>query len=74
MDMMNQFGSVLWLSLMPPIFYICCLYFTLSFFQHLKSGEEAKIKKAKLGAVISLSIALLLPSISQLIIYLVMMR
>ncbi|MCH7323307.1 hypothetical protein LZ480_15635 [Solibacillus sp. MA9] len=72
--MMNQFGATLWFSVIPAIFYICCLYFTLSFFQHLKFGEETKIKKAKLGAVISLTLALLVPAIYQLIIFLFMMR
>lgn len=73
-EMMNQFGSVIGLSFIPILFFISCFYFTLTFFQQLKTGDEARIKKAKMGAIVSLTFALVLPAIMQMIMYFLMMR
>ena len=74
MEMMNQFSSVIGLSFIPPLFFISCFYFTLTFFQQLKTGDETRIKKAKIGAIVSLTLALLLPVILQMIMYFLMMQ
>ncbi|WP_409250726.1 hypothetical protein V1502_11170 [Bacillus sp. SCS-153A] len=40
-----------------------CLYFTLSFFQYLKEGNDHLAGQAKKGAVISLALGLLVSAI-----------
>lgn len=74
MEMMNQSGLIYWLTFIPPLFYISCFYFTLTFFQQLKVGDETRIKKAKIGAILSLILALFIPSIAQMIMFFSMMR
>lgn len=56
-------GFAILINLIPFIFYIFCFYFTLTFFQHLKSGQEHLQKRSKILAVVSLAIALLAPMI-----------
>jgi len=48
------------------ILIIFCFYYTLSFFQHLKGGDEKVIKKSKRAAVICLAIALALPALTNM--------
>ncbi|MGN7477335.1 hypothetical protein ACTHOQ_05735 [Solibacillus silvestris] len=69
MEMANQFSSALWISFVTPVFLLSCLYFSLSFFQHLKSGDERRIKLSKWAAVLSLAFALLTPAFYQLYFY-----
>ncbi|MEK4700021.1 hypothetical protein MKX47_10525 [Solibacillus sp. FSL R7-0668] len=74
MELMSQSGLVYWLSFIPPLFFISCFYFTLTFFQQLKVGDETRIKKAKMGAILSLILALFIPAIAQMIMFFLMMR
>ena len=46
-----------------------CLYFVLTYFEHLKKGDEQLTKMAKWLAVGSLILALLIPAIYQLYVY-----
>jgi len=43
-----------------------CLYFILSFFQYLNEGDKRLVKQSKFFAVITLLLALAIPSIYQL--------
>ncbi|AWE09257.1 hypothetical protein DCE79_07665 [Lysinibacillus sp. 2017] len=61
--MINTFGNAIWFTIIPVVFYISCFYFTLTFFQHLKSGDTQLQKSSKLFAVLSLALALLAPTI-----------
>ena len=50
-----------------------CLYFTLTYFEHLKQGDRRLIKQSKLLAVITLFLALGVPAIYGIYInYLIM--
>ena len=51
-----------------------CLYFTLTYFEHLKQGDKRLIKQSKLFAVITLFLALGVPAIYQIYIYYLMMK
>ena len=59
MEFTRQFGAM---GLISPIMFIGCFYFTLMYFQHLKSGDERLIKQSRLAAVVCLAIALLVPA------------
>lgn len=45
------------------IMYCFTLYFALTFFIHLKADEQREAKQARLGAVLSLAIAMILPAV-----------
>lgn len=51
-----------------------CLYFTLTYFEHLKQDDKRLIKQSKLFAVITLFLALGVPAIYQLYIYYLIMQ
>ncbi|MEK4130006.1 MULTISPECIES: hypothetical protein [Solibacillus] len=69
MEMVNQFNSAIWMSFVTPIFLISCLYFSLSFLQHMKSGNEQLLNYNKWGAVLSLAFALLVPAFYNIYFY-----
>lgn len=46
-----------------------CLYFVLTYFEHLKQGDRRLIKQSKLFAVITLFLALGVPAIYRIYIY-----
>lgn len=61
---MNSFQptTVIFLTqVTSPFLYALCLYFVLSFFQALKSGEDERVKKMKIGAVLTLVLAMTSP-------------
>ncbi|WP_039042197.1 hypothetical protein [Sporosarcina sp. ZBG7A] len=58
-----MFGTVNWLNILSAVFVIACLYFTLSFFQHLKMEDQRLAQQSKIAAVVSLAVALLIPAI-----------
>lgn len=74
MEKLNVLGSVNWIGILSTIFIILCFYFSLTFFQHLKSDNERMINQSKLAAVICLAIALLVPTIYNLYIVNKMMQ
>ncbi|SFC81250.1 hypothetical protein SAMN05443252_106302 [Bacillus sp. OV322] len=61
-------ASTFWITLFTFILIICCFYFTLTFFQHLRNGEEREIKQSKQAAVICFALMLLLPIFYTLIV------
>ncbi|PAQ15748.1 hypothetical protein CD798_05280 [Bacillaceae bacterium SAOS 7] len=74
MEEVDVFGSANWIGILSTIFVILCFYFSLTFFQHLKSDNERMINQSKLAAVICLAIALLVPAIYNLYIFNKMMQ
>lgn len=66
MEQVNQFNPFILLSVITPLFFVLCLYFTLTFFQHLKSGDARRMKQAKIGTITSLAIGLFLPTLINL--------
>ncbi|OZI10474.1 hypothetical protein CEW92_16720 [Bacillaceae bacterium SAS-127] len=69
MEKLNALASVNWIGILSTIFIILCFYFSLTFFQHLKSDNERMINQSKLAAVICLAIALLVPTLYNLYIF-----
>ena len=63
MEYTSQFNAMSWIGFIPPIMFVGCLYFSLMYFQHLKNGEERKIKQSRIAAVICLAVALLVPAL-----------
>lgn len=51
-----------------------CLYFILTYFEHLKQDDKRLMKQSKLFAVITLFLALGVPAFYQLYIYNQMMQ
>lgn len=75
---MGLMGDLIFLSyLVNPLNAIVatlCFYFTLTFFQHLKTGDERLIRQSKVAAVICFLLCLLFPSIFSLYNYAAMMK
>ena len=46
-----------------------CLYFTLTYFEHLKQDDKRLLKQSKLLAVITLFLALGVPAVYRIYIY-----
>lgn len=44
-----------WLGLLTPILMIACFYFTLTFFDALRKGDERVTKQSKLAATICIA-------------------
>ncbi|MFJ7744560.1 hypothetical protein [Peribacillus sp. NPDC097295] len=59
-------GAGNWLGILSTILFILSFYFTLTFFQSLKSGNERIIRQYKLAAVFSLALGLIIPAIYNL--------
>ncbi|VDH01118.1 Uncharacterised protein [Lysinibacillus sphaericus] len=64
-----MFGAANWLNILSAVFVISCLYFILSFFQHLKMDNQRLAQQSKIAAVVSLAIALLIPAIYGIYVY-----
>lgn len=63
----------MWLGIFTVIMLSACLYFTLTYFEHLKREDARLIKQSKLFAVITLFLALGVPGIYQLYIFIQVM-
>lgn len=63
-----------WLGLLTPIFMIACFYFTLTFFESLRKDDERVTKQSKLAATICIALALLIPAVYNLYMYILMHR
>jgi hypothetical protein len=62
MDQLALTGSIgVWLGIFSAFMLTVCLYFTLTYFEHLKQGDDRLIKQSKLFAVITLFLALGIP-------------
>lgn len=75
MNQIASMGSVgIWIGIFSAIMLAFCLYFTLTYFEHLKYGDDRLIKQAKMGAAITLVLALLVPAFFQLFLFNQMMN
>lgn len=74
MNSINLMGAGNWIGILTTILIVLCFYFTLTFFQYLKSGDERLVKQSKLAAVICLALGLLIPALYSVYIYNEMMR
>ena len=74
MDNINLMGAGNWIGVLTTILIVLCFYFTLTFFQYLKSDDERLVKQSKLAAVICLALGLLIPALYSFYIYNEMMR
>ncbi|MEI5909096.1 hypothetical protein WAK64_18765 [Bacillus spongiae] len=52
-----------WIGVLSIILLVLCFYFSLTFFQYLKLGDERTIKQSKLAAVSFLALGLLIPAL-----------
>lgn len=66
---MHEMNAGIWLTFVTPIFLVCTLFFTLSFFQYLKNDDQRLMAQSKWAAIISMAIALLVPAIYQIVVY-----
>lgn len=67
MDQLAFTGLIgIWLVIFSAIMLTACLYFTLTYFGHLKQGDDRQIKQSKIFAVITLFLALGVPGFYQL--------
>ena len=75
---MNQIASMgsigIYLGIFSSLMLAVCLYFSLTYFEHLKFGDDRLIKQSKLIAVISLVLALMVPTFFQLYVFNQMMN
>ena len=63
-----------WLGVLTPILMIACFYFTLTFFESLRKDDERVTKQFKLAATICIALALIIPAIYNLYMYILMHR
>jgi hypothetical protein len=61
-------------QLIFPLFIVLCFYFTLTYFHHLKMGDDRGIKKTKWAAVVCLALALVAPALYNVIMFMIIMR
>ncbi|ART77167.1 hypothetical protein B4U37_14410 [Sutcliffiella horikoshii] len=66
MSNLTFIGTENWLGLLSMILITFCFYFSLTFFQYIKLGDERLIKQSKLAAVYCLALALLIPALYSL--------
>ena len=66
MDMSNFgiLGPGNWLTVLPVILIVACFYFTLTFFEHLRKGDERLARQSKLAATICIALVLLIPIVN----------
>ncbi|MGM0896668.1 MAG: hypothetical protein ACQEV0_02155 [Bacillota bacterium] len=74
MSDMGMFGAASWMGIVSALLLVAGFYFTLTFFEQLKDGEQRLRKQAKIAAVLCLAGALLLPVVYQLYFINEMMR
>jgi len=74
MSSLGFFGLGNWLTILPVILFVACFYFTLTFFEHLRKGDDRLAKQSKLTATICLALALLIPALYSLYISVQMMK
>lgn len=67
-------GSGHWIGILSIVLLIGGIYFTFTFFEYLKDGEQRLKKQAKWAALICIAAALLVPAFHQLYLYNEIMR
>lgn len=74
MSNIGMFGMGSWMGIVSALLFVASFYFTLTFFEQLKSEDGRVRKQSKIAAVICLTVALLLPAVYQLYFVNEMMR
>lgn len=74
MSELGLLGTGNWLGILSTILLIVSIYFTFTFFEHLKSGENRLRKQSKIAALICIAGALMIPAFYNLYIYQEMMK
>ncbi|MBD8015127.1 hypothetical protein [Planococcus wigleyi] len=74
MSNLGLFGTGNWLGILSITLLIGSIYFTFTFFEHLKSGEHRLRKINKIAALICIAGALLTPALYHFYIYNEMMK
>ena len=62
------------LGFLSTLLIIASIYFTFTFFEHLKSGDDRLRKQSKTAALICIAIALMIPAFYNMYINYEMMR
>ncbi|WP_419959614.1 hypothetical protein [Psychrobacillus sp. BM2] len=70
----NLMGTGNWAGIISTVLIILCFYFTLTFFQYLKQGDDRLTRQSKFGAVICLAASLLIPTLYNLYFFNAMMQ
>ncbi|WP_155590771.1 hypothetical protein [Lysinibacillus cavernae] len=71
---MSTFIHSLVQQLITPLLMVVCFYLTLTYFHHLKTGDDKDIKKTKWWAVLCLAFAFIVPVLYNMITFTIMMR
>ena len=57
------FEGGIWANILFTLIIVLCFYFTLTFFEYLRNGDERMIKQSKIGAVICMALSLVIATI-----------
>ncbi|WP_144235680.1 hypothetical protein [Planomicrobium okeanokoites] len=74
MSELGIFGTGNLLGVLATILFILSIYFTFTFFEHLKSGDDRLRKQSKTAAIFCISIFLLIPTFYSLYVNYEMMK
>ncbi|WP_442600085.1 hypothetical protein [Neobacillus sp. D3-1R] len=74
MSTSGMLGVGNWIGILTTCLIILCFYFTLTFFEQLRKGEERIIKQSKIAATICFTLAFIIPAIYKYYIYQQMMK
>ncbi|HWL23796.1 MAG TPA: hypothetical protein VNR38_08610 [Ureibacillus sp.] len=75
MDQLASFGTMgIWVGIFSSIMFVLCLYFFLTYFEHLKHDDDEQIRNSKFLAVVTLALALIVPAFYQLFLFNQMMN
>lgn len=74
MSNLGILGPANWIGIVSIVLIILCFYFTLTFFEHLRKGDERISKQSKIAATICIALALLIPATYHFYIYIEMMK
>lgn len=64
---MNGIETTDWIGVISVLLLTFCFYFTLTFIEELKKGDERIIKQSKISAIICLGLALIIPIVYNLV-------
>ncbi|MTD29836.1 hypothetical protein [Planomicrobium sp. YIM 101495] len=74
MSSLGLLGTGNWLGVLSTILLVVGIYFTFTFFENLKSGDDRLRKQSKVAALVCISIALLIPAFYSLYVNYEMMK
>ncbi|WP_313893095.1 hypothetical protein [Psychrobacillus sp.] len=70
MSNLVEMGVIHWIGILSTLLMILCFYFTLTFFENLRKNDERITKQSKIAAIICFALALIIPSIYNLLLFL----